>query len=90
MDLQNIARKYLNMLPDGSEIDLPRIEVVNQLSAKWDAIAMWVPRHPVPGLIQIQKKAMHEQATVERLMAHEVCHYWAFINIFVKKEGTRS
>lgn len=90
MDLQNIARTYLNMLPGGTEIDLPRIEVVNQLSSKWDAIAMWMPRHPIPGVIQIQKRGMSELATVERLVAHEVCHYWAFHNLFVLKEGTRS
>lgn len=90
MDLQNIARKYLNMLPGGDEMDLPRIVIVNQISQNWDATAMWDPKLPVPGSILLQKRIMRDTETVERLMAHEICHYWAHTRLYVNKEGNRA
>lgn len=89
MDLQVITRKFLNMLPGGNEMPLPRLQVVDQLTANWNGIAIWEPQHPIPGLIQIQKRGTEDKKTLERLVAHEVCHYWSHYKIFVLREEGR-
>lgn len=74
------------MLPEGNEMPLPRVEVVNRLTENWNAIAIWEPKHPIQGLIQIQKRGMGDEKTLERLVAHEVCHYWSHYKIFIDGE----
>ena len=86
MDLQNIARKFLNMLPGGIEMPLPRLQVVDRLTENWNGIAIWEPKHPIPGLIQIQKKGTEDARTLDRLVAHEICHYWSHYKIFTLGE----
>jgi hypothetical protein len=86
MDLQVITRKFLNMLPDGNEMPLPRLQIVDRLTENWNGIAIWEPKHPIPGLIQVQKKVTDDKKTLERIVAHEVCHYWSYQKIFVLGE----
>ncbi len=85
-DLQKIARKYLNMLPGGISMELPQIQVVNTPDSDWNGIAIWNSNRAIKGLIQIQKRAMDDQRTVERLIAHEICHHWQHVKVFEEGE----
>jgi len=86
-NLEGIARKYLNMLPRGSEIPSPKMQVVDQSSADWAGLSEWHHDQQIQGLIKVQKNALKDEATLERIIAHEVCHYWEFYSTFEWREG---
>ena len=86
-NLEGIARKFLNMLPRGSEIPAPKMQVVDILSASWAGLSEWHHNQQVSGLIKVQKAALEDETTLERIVAHEVCHYWEFYKTFKWNEG---
>jgi len=86
-DLQTIARKYLNMLPKGSAMPLPQILVENSPESDWNGIAIWEPKREIKGTVKIQKRCMDDTRTVERLIAHEICHHWQHYRIYEEGEG---
>jgi hypothetical protein len=86
-NLEGIARKYLNMLPRGTEIPSPMMQTVDTPSMGWAGLAEWHHNKQVRGLIKVQKTALKDQDTLERVIAHEVCHYWEFYTTFEFGEG---
>ena len=81
-NLEGIARKYLNMLPRGSEVPSPRMQVVNTPSIGWAGLSEWHHNQQISGLIKVQKMAVEDEETLERVIAHEVCHYWEFYSTY--------
>ena len=89
--LESIAQKYMDMLPvivvdefdpvSDDFVDkvlhmpMPKIVIVNQLTAKWHGIAIWDGKTTV---IKVQKAIMKDPNTLNRIVAHEVCHAWAY------------
>ena len=86
-NLESIARKYLNMLPRGSEIPSPTMQTVDQPSAEWAGLSEWHHDRQIRGIIKVQKNALKDQETLERVIAHEICHYWEFYSTFEWSEG---
>lgn len=88
-DLQAIAKKYLSMLPEGASMELPLILVENTPKSDWNGIAIWNPDQPIKGTIKIQERCMNDERTVDRLIAHEVCHYWQHVKAYEEGESAK-
>ena len=76
--LQSIAQKYMNMLPmneTGDFMDMPKFVMVNMLTAQWNGIAIWDGKECV---VKIQKRVMRDEQSLNRIVAHEICHAWAY------------
>ena len=86
-NLEGIARKYLNMLPRGTEIPPPMMQTVDQPSMDWAGLSEWHHDKQVHGLIKVQKAALEDEETLERVIAHEICHYWEFFATFEWNQG---
>lgn len=86
MSLQSIASYYMNMLPNGNageEIPLPQFQVVNQPIQNWNGLCVF--QNGV-STIKIQKRVSEDEETMKRVVAHEICHAWAFWKCFVLQE----
>ena len=86
-NLEGIAQKYLSMLPRGTEIPPPMMQVVHLPSVEWAGLSEWHHDKQVHGLIKVQKTALKDPETLERIIAHEICHYWEFFSTFEWGEG---
>lgn len=88
---QAIAQKYINMLPksnwDQETMPMPNILMVNVLSANWNGIALWDGKSE-KSTIKIQKKLLKDERSLSRIIAHEVCHAWAYWKVW-KGEAKR-
>jgi hypothetical protein len=81
-DLQAIAKKYLSMLPGGSRMELPQVLIEDSPESDWDGITIWNADAPIKGTIKLQEKCMNDPRTVDRLIAHEVCHHWQHMKVW--------
>lgn len=61
--------------------ELPEIEVHDNLGSKWFALTVWHPSRPNTSTIQIQKVALEDEQTVERIIAHEMIHHVNFLRM---------
>ena len=84
-----IAQKYMDLLPPSAtgdtEMPIPKFTVVNNLVSKWNGIAMWDPSASET-LIKIQKAITKDEQTLNRIIAHEICHAWAYWKCFTVQE----
>lgn len=85
-DLQGIAREYIAMLPkvDGQTLPMPKFAVVNRLTAKWLGQAALSDGETT---IYLQKSLLGHEQTLRRVLAHEICHAWAFWHFQLGKPG---
>jgi hypothetical protein len=60
---------------------LPQVEVRNNLGSKWYARTVWHPSRPTTSTIQIQKVALEDERTLERIVAHEMIHHVNFLRM---------
>jgi hypothetical protein len=80
MSLQTIAHKYMNMLPkskDGRTMPMPQFVMANMLSARWNGIAIWDGKSE-NCVVKVQKRIMADERSLSRIVAHEICHAWAY------------
>lgn len=61
--------------------ELPDLEVRDNLGSKWLARVEWSPRTPGMSLLQIQKVALKDARTLERIVAHEMIHVHNFMRM---------
>lgn len=86
MSLQSTAQYYMNMLPNGNtgeEMPLPQFQVVNLPIQNWNGLCTF---HNGVSVIKIQKRVSEDEETMERVVAHEICHAWAFWKCYVLQE----
>lgn len=85
-EIHRIAREYIAMLPKVSEqsLPMPKFAVVNRLTAKWLGQAVLHDRNIT---IYIQKSVLAHENTLRRIVAHELCHAWAFWCLLVGEPG---
>ena len=87
--ITQIAKKYMDLLPpseDGSkEMPMPIFKVVNNLLSKWNGIAIW-DHSSGQTVIKIQKAITKDERTLSRIVAHEICHAWAYWKCYSVRE----
>lgn len=75
-DLNNLVQKYMSML----NLDTPpHIKVQNNLGARALGTCRWVPTD-ITSTIIIQKVALGDPTTLERILAHEMAHHAVFLD----------
>lgn len=79
-----LAWKFARMLGLGS---IPDIVVRNNLTSKWlGRIHFGGPGERNPrNLMELQKNAFHDERTLSRIVAHEMCHHGEFL--LLQKQG---
>lgn len=88
MSFQTIAKKYIDMLPksaDGKSCPMPNFVVANALTARWNGIAVWDGKSE-NCVVKIQKRITHDERTLNRIIAHEICHAWAYWMVWLGVE----
>jgi hypothetical protein len=79
--LSQWAKQYLSMLPKGNLMPSPQIIIVNKLSVSWDGHCEF-KYSSGNSVIQIQKRLLIDEESAKRVIAHEICHHWAFRSAF--------
>lgn len=69
-DAKKFAAKYARIL---GVRELPIIKVHNNLGSKWLGRLSWTPGKPT--VMQLQKSVFDNEGTLERIVAHEMCHH---------------
>jgi hypothetical protein len=69
-DAKKFAVKYGRIL---GVRELPVIKVRNNLGAKWLGRLSWTPGKPT--VMELQKDIFEDEETLERVVAHEMCHH---------------
>lgn len=72
--VQPLVDKYLKILGT-TKGRKPTIKVVDNIGARWLGRCIWSPRKPDTSLIEVQKSILAHPVTLERVVAHEVCHH---------------
>lgn len=86
MSLQTVAQKYIQMMPkspDGKTMPMPRFVTANMLSANWNGLAIWDGRSETC-TVKVQKRIMADPRTLDRIVAHEICHAWAYWMVWLQ------
>jgi hypothetical protein len=86
MNYNSIAKRYINMLPNsnqGEELPMPKFILVNQPLMDWNGLCIFQNGE---NTIKLQKRISQDPQTISRIIAHEVCHAWAFWKAFVLQE----
>ena len=89
MDIQAIAKKYINMMPkskSGLTMPTPKIVIVNALTTKWNGITVWDGKGLDTVVIKLQKRITKDEESLNRIIAHEICHAWAFWMVGINEE----
>lgn len=70
----------------------PDLVIRNNLSSKWlGRIHFGGPGFPRPrNLMEIQKKVLHDERTLSRVVAHEMCHHAEFLEMLEKGRSPTS
>lgn len=79
-EVWEIVDKYAKFFGVGPDM-LPEIEIHDNLGSKWFALTVWHPGRPHTSTIQIQKAALVDAQTVERIIAHEMIHHVNFLRM---------
>lgn len=53
----------------------PSIKIVDHIGSRWLGRCTWLSKHPDTSVIEIQKSILSHPVTLERVVAHEVCHH---------------
>jgi hypothetical protein len=89
VDIQSIVRKYIDMMPKsqtGLTMPMPKIAIVNALTTKWNGITVWDGKGLDTVVIKLQKRITKDEPSLNRTIAHEVCHAWAFWMVGINEE----
>jgi hypothetical protein len=62
-------------------LELPDIELRDNLGSKWLARTEWSPKRPDTSTIQIQESVLGDPRTLERIIAHEMIHHVNFVRM---------
>jgi hypothetical protein len=75
-----LAQKFAPMV---GVAEFPDFEIRNNMSSSWlGRCHMGGPGFRRPrNLIEIQKRALHEERTLSRVVAHEICHHAEFLEL---------
>lgn len=76
-DVLAIIDKYLQEF--WPTLRRPRIKIVNRQRADYLALCVWDPRIPTISTIEIQKSALVDLTTLERVLAHELIHHYHYM-----------
>lgn len=72
-DVEDLAKKYMRML--GMPSAVPRIIVRDNLGSRWLGQTRWRKRRSGTEIwIELQAKALDDERTCERIIAHEIVH----------------
>jgi len=74
IDLAMYARKYMDILGAPADMPLPTFRVTHRPVARWLARCTWNYLWPTT-VIEVQRHMTQDPATLEQLVAHEVCHH---------------
>jgi len=74
--VQRLAAKYARLLGVG---ELPTIKIVNNLRSTW--LGRLTFRAGQQNLMEVQARALVDEATAERIVAHEMCHHVEFLRL---------
>jgi hypothetical protein len=72
--VMDMARKYAHML---GLSELPRISIKDNLGSHW--LGRCIFRIGQQNVMEIQKSAMFDEVTLERVVAHEMCHHAEYL-----------
>lgn len=93
-NLSELARTFLIALPRGTEIPVPRVEIEDHLTSKNLGVTQATVDRSSGDLLDIkiviQKRVLAHKQTLDRVMAHEICHVWEYWKTLVWKEHNKS
>jgi len=94
IDLQKKAKDLLHEFwpeittVDGKSLPIPRIKIVDRLTVNWLGLCVFKFSKPHNTEILIQKGILGDEPTVDRILAHEMCHHVDFMsNMASRKKG---
>jgi hypothetical protein len=89
MHVEATVKKFLDKFFKADNLPLPKIKIVNDLNARWLGRTTYNPHEDENNTtIEIQKKVVGDQDTLERIVAHELIHHWEFL-VFYKNSLER-
>lgn len=84
MHVERSVRKFLDKFFKEYDLPMPRIKIVNSITAHWLGRTSYTPRVDKNNtLLEIQKSITGDEKTLDRVIAHELIHHWQFITNFV-------
>lgn len=89
-----LVDKYLKLL-GVTKGRKPTIKIVDNIASRWLGRCIWSPRHPDTSVIEVQKSILSHPVTLERVVAHEICHHAFYmvmneIDIRMMRQGLMS
>lgn len=91
--IQNILTEMMSVLPAG--MARPQITIVNHAKSSWLGRCAWrygskdgIDFYDPNSTIELQKRILSHEETLRRVLAHELCHHWEFIE-YVSPEVKR-
>jgi len=84
--LLELAWKYARML--GVSV-IPKIAFRNDLTSRWLGRYAYTTKPGKVNTIQIQRRVLHDERTLERIMAHEMAHHVDFLTTPPSPRGSQ-
>ena len=79
-DLETQSRRLLDQFFGEFQLPTPNFKIVDQLSQRWlGRTAYSSTKDPDNCLIEIQKRVLNDQKTLERVLVHELIHHADFL-----------
>jgi hypothetical protein len=73
-----VAQRLLDRFFSEHGLPMPKLTFVNRVSARWLARCKWF-RGAQNTEMEIQKSALGNEKTLERVLAHELIHHWQYL-----------
>ena len=76
--LEKIAQWYIDHVFKDPTLPLPKFKIVNHLRSKWLGQCLMQANWEVPE-IHLQKTILNDEKTLDRIIAHEMVHFWQYL-----------
>lgn len=73
-DLERQAKKILQKFFQKDHLPVPKFRIVNNPSSKWLARTIYNSEFPDTTMIEVQRRALIDPVTLEKVLTHEICH----------------
>jgi len=87
MQVETSVKKYLDKFFKEYNLPVPRIKIVNRMTAGWLGRDVYAPRiDKANTTLEIQKSITNDEKTLDRVICHELIHHWDFLSKFAHPE----
>ena len=83
MQVETSVKKYLDKFFKEYNLPIPRIKIVDSMTAKWLGRDVYDPKVDKSNTtMEIQKSILNDEKTLDRVLCHELIHHWDFVTKF--------